>query len=159
MCFQNKRENAHVFPIIRPKILETRVCFLSWRDGFLETHMCFLCFHVFPKTAKSRFLSWDVHRLTGSSPGQRIFQKENAKKNAAQCVEDRGNASMVVQKWRNYRLLAVTCTFCLCRMQKLYFTKKITQKMNRCKFGKRTPVKSYESYNNLSYTLGYFELC
>ena len=71
MCFQS----------YAPKISETRMCFLSWRDGFLETRMCFfLCFHVFPKTTKSRVLSWDVHRLTGSSPGQQIFQKENARK-------------------------------------------------------------------------------
>ena len=146
--------------------VKTRMCFQSyapksWKrvcvfhpegTGSWKRVCFFLCFHVFPKTTKSRVLSWDVHRLTGSSPGQQIFQKENATKNAAQCVEDRGNASMVVQKWRNHRLLAVTCTFCLCRMQKICFTQKITQKMNRCKFGKRTPVKSYESYN-LSYKL------
>ena len=153
MCFPNKRENACLFPIKPPKKLGNAHMFVFHGDRWLETRTCYFCVSLcFLKTTKSRVLSWDAHRLTGSSPGQQIFQKENAKKNAAQCVEDRGNASMVVQKWRNHRLLAVTCTFCPCRMQKICFTQKITQKMNRCKFGKRTPVKSYESYN-LSYKL------
>jgi len=77
---------------------------------------------------------------------------------AAQCVEERGNASMVVQKGRNHRLLGVTCTFSLCRMKKKRFSEKIIQMMNRCKFGKRMPVKTYESFN-LGYKLGSLELC
>ena len=154
MCFPNKRENACMFPIKPPKKLGNAHMFCIPRGPMVgNAHVLFLCFFVFPKNDKIQsFILRRAQADWQQSGPANLSKRKRKKKNAAHCVEDRGNASMVVQKWRNHRLLAVTCTFCPCRMQKICFTQKITQKMNRCKFGKRTPVKSYESYN-LSYKL------
>ena len=153
MCFPNKRENACMFPIKPPKKLGNAHMFCIPRDRWLETRTCYFCVSLcFLKTTKSRVLSWDAHRLTGSSPGQQIFQKENAKKKCR------------TVRWRSWQRQhggpkMKKPSFACCDLHvlplqnaKICFTQKITQKMNRCKFGKRTPVKSYESYN-LSYKL------
>ena len=154
MCFPNKRENACMSPIKPPNKLGNAHMFCIPRGPMVgNAHVLFLCFFVFPKKRQNpEFYPETRTGWLAAVRASKSFKKKTPKKNAAQCVEDRGNSSMVVQKWRNHRLLAVTCTFCPCRMQKICFTQKLTQKMNRCKFGKRTPVKSYESYN-LSYKL------
>ena len=122
MCFPNKRENACVFPIKPPKKLGDAYVFSILRGPVVgNAYVLFLCFFVFPKNDK--FQSFILRRAQADwqQSGPANLSKRKRKKNAAQCVEDRGNASMVVQKWRNHRLLAVTCTFCPCRMQKNMF--------------------------------------
>ena len=64
-----------------------------------NAHVLFLCFFVFPKNDKIQsFILRRAQADWQQSGPANLSKRKRKKKNAAQCVEDRGNASMVVQK-------------------------------------------------------------
>ena len=100
MCFPNKRENACMFPIKPPKKLGNAHMFCIPRGPMVgNAHVLFLCFFVFPKNDKIQsFILRRAQADWQQSGPANLSKRKRKKKNAAQCVEDRGNASMVVQK-------------------------------------------------------------
>ena len=88
-----------------------------------------------------------------SSPGQRIFQKENAQ----DFLPHMALSGLAPPAWLAKNDGTIVCllwqsVFAIADGKEQRFTQNKVQKTNQCKIGKKPPVKSYESYN-LSYKL------
>ena len=153
MCFPNKRENACVFPIKPQKKLGNAYMFSILRGPVVgNAYVFFLCFFVFPKNDKIQSFILRRAQADWQQSGPANLSKRKRKKKCRTVRWRSWQRQHGGPKMKKPSFACCDLHVLLCRMQKICFTQKITQKMNRCKFGKRTPVKSYESYN-LSYKL------
>ena len=99
------------------------------------------------------YILFQTCRLTCSSPGQRIFQKENAQ----DFLPHMALSGLAPPAWLAKNDGTIVCllwqsVFAIADGKEQRFTQNKVQKTNQCKIGKKPPVKSYESYN-LSYKL------